>query len=82
MGDVHRAFHRRLRARDDRYRSRTDSVGNEVFAIDAQALKGAEDGSGRYFPIVDRKARHHRFQRRAGIDPGVQPIDQRSQAHQ
>ena len=75
VGDMHRALDLRLRPGDDRDRTRLHRIGNKILTIDAQALKGTEDGARRDLAIVDGKTRHGRVEAGVAIDLDAQLLD-------
>src|SRR3546814_20479735 len=58
---------------NDRERTRRHRIGNEIFTVEARALKRAEDVPGRDLAMVDRKAGDLR--RRLSADQIVKPHD-------
>ncbi len=72
---MHRALDLRLRPGDDRDRARLHRIGNKILAIDAQALKGTEDGARRNLAIVDGKTRHGRVEAGVATDLDAQLLD-------
>ena len=85
VGDMECAVHLRFGAGDDGDGAGPDRFGNIILAIDAQALKGAENGARRDLAIVDRKTGYGRVEVASGVhrfgDLDIQLLDKRPEAH-
>src|SRR3546814_7339546 len=59
IGQMHCALNRRLRTCNDGDGSGSNSVGDEILAIDADALKSTKDSAWRDFSMIDCRSEEH-----------------------